>query len=95
MHSNFIVDGSTVTATGEIDMSSADGFQAALDAAIGGEGGGPVTITMVDVSFIDSTGLRMLLGARSSGRQIVIDQPSAAVARLLEITATDELFTIQ
>ena len=95
MDSNFTVDGSTLTATGEIDISCGAAFQSALDAAISAAGTEPVTIRMSGVSFIDSSGLRVLLGAQSSGRQIIIGQPSAAVSRLLEITATDALFTIQ
>ena len=47
--------------SGEIDMATADQVAAVLQPLI--EAGGPVTIDVSDVTFIDSTGLHLLVRA--------------------------------
>ncbi|MFC3741582.1 STAS domain-containing protein [Paractinoplanes deccanensis] len=54
-------DGATVlTATGEIDMSNASEFRAALDGALSADGHGPVVVDLTGVGYIDSAGLAVL-----------------------------------
>ena len=56
------------------------------------EGDGPLVIDVGDVYFIDSSGLRSLLGAsrraKTRGSSVVLRSVGAEVSRLLEITGT-------
>ena len=81
---------------GDIDVAGGP----ILDAAIRErESEGPVVIDLGDVYFIDSSGLRSLLGAsrraREGERTVVLRQVGSEVLRLLEITGTTEHFTIE
>jgi anti-sigma B factor antagonist len=76
---------------GEIDLASIDALEAAItateqDAAAGGD----VVLDMSGVTFLDSSGLRVLVTANdrlaSAGSRLVIRRPSASVLRVLEIT---------
>lgn len=72
---------------GELDMATADDLSQLLRAAAAD--GGPVLLDLSGISFMDSSGLRVLLEAaeliRGSG-SLVIVHPSAQVRRLLEIS---------
>jgi anti-anti-sigma factor len=74
------------TLSGEIDAHTAPRLAAAmteLPAAV-------VTVDMAGVSFMDSSGLRVLMDAttraRESGGDLVVASPSPTVARLVEIS---------
>lgn len=86
------VDGWIVV--GEIDASTAPTLEKAFDDLP--DGNGRVVLDLSDVSFIDSSGLRVLIAlarrADEEGRPVVLDRPSPAVARLLDITGLVELF---
>lgn len=57
-----------------------------------------VQLDLSGVTFVDSTGLRSLLAAsrraQIDGRRLGLVNPSQVVRRLLEITATAELFEV-
>jgi len=91
MDTEFNVDGRRIIATGDIDMDCVDQFQAALEKAAAADDRS-IVIEMSGVTFLDSTGLRHLLAARSDGRSVAIESPSSAVVRLLELTSTREFF---
>ena len=82
---------------GEIDVASAPEFHASVSDLIGRE---PeiVIVDLGEVSFIDSTGLGVLVGAQKQLRdaggdlRLVVTQPQ--ITRLLELTGLDEVFTI-
>ena len=81
---------------GDIDVAGGP----ILDAAIRErESDGPVVVDLGDVFFIDSSGLRSLLGAsrraNDSDRTFVLRRVGSEVLRLLEITGTTERFTIE
>ena len=82
-----------IVVSGEIDLSVAPLFQEALVAEA--TGNGAVRVDVAGVTFIDSTGLHALVNARAAVKQLVIQRPTKAVLRLLEITGTTELFTIE
>jgi anti-sigma B factor antagonist len=76
---------------GEIDLASIDALEAAItateqDAAADGD----VVLDMSGVTFLDSSGLRVLVTANDrlagAGSRLVIRRPSASVLRVLEIT---------
>ncbi|HSB85707.1 MAG TPA: STAS domain-containing protein [Ilumatobacteraceae bacterium] len=82
------------TLSGEIDAHTAPTLAAAmLDLP-----SGVVRIDMADVSFMDSSGLRVLMEAtaraRDGGGDLVVARPSAPVARLVEISGLGEQLRI-
>jgi anti-sigma B factor antagonist len=74
-----------IVAQGELDILGAPHLAAAMP----GEGTTPVTIDLAGVEFMDSTGLRSLLEARTAaeeaGRPFALARPSPAVRRVLEL----------
>lgn len=92
-----IADDGAIVVHGEIDMAAGP----LVDAAIIGREDleGPVVIDLGGVSFIDSSGLRSLLGAsrraHDRGSSVVLRSVGPEVARLLEITGTARLFDIE
>ena len=85
-----------VEVTGELDLSSGDELEALVAPML--TEGAEVGIVLRDVSFADSSGLGALLAlvqrAAEQGAEIVLIEPSPAVRRVLEITATTDLFRI-
>lgn len=57
---------------------------------------GPIEVDFADVTFIDSSGLRVLLGLADriagAGGTVVIRNASKSVRRLLEITKLESIF---
>jgi len=80
------LDGSGFEVAGELDLLSAPELEAALAEWDGTE---PLVLDMAGVSFIDSTGLRLLLQLclRSAVRPaVIIRNPSASVRHLLKMS---------
>lgn len=79
-----------VTVTGELDLSQAERLGERLDPLI--TPGAVVALDATGLTFMDSTGLRMLLRAtkraadRGAGFRLVA--PQAAVLRVLELSGT-------
>ena len=91
------IDGKTaVVVSGEVDAATSDTLRAAIFDVIEG-GQSSVVVDMSEVSFIDSSGLRVLIGgykaADAAGGSLKVGSPSGAVVRLLEITGQYERFT--
>ena len=89
-------DCTTLRVAGEIDLSSAPQLRdAALRALRQGEG--PLCLDLSGVTFLDSTGLHVLIATRRraqlEGRELVLADLSRPVERVLQITATAALFT--
>jgi anti-sigma B factor antagonist len=97
-------DTSTVIAVrGEVDVATAPILRRALaEADARGRRdlmGGPVVVDLSGVTFIDASGLSVLVGAarwaRGEGRMLVLRDPSPATMRVLEITRLLDGFRIQ
>ena len=75
---------------GDIDLASADSLQEAIEATETSGNGGDVVLDMSAVTFLDSSGLRVLVTANdrigARGDRLVIRSPSSSVSRVLEIT---------
>jgi anti-sigma B factor antagonist len=86
-----------VTASGELDMEVADRLRAGIAEAVATDAR-RLVIDLSDVTFVDSTILGVIVGARSrlgrnSGRiHLVIGNP--LVLRLFHLTGLDQVFTI-
>lgn len=85
-----------IRVAGELDASTAERLRAPLDAARAE--GLTTLVDLAGVTFIDSSGLRVLLGAARASDQHewpwFIVRPSAAVLRLLELSGTAGLLPL-
>ncbi|HJR91020.1 MAG TPA: STAS domain-containing protein [Acidimicrobiia bacterium] len=77
---------------GELDMATAEQLHDALSALAGSK----VIIDMVDVTFIDSVGLRTLLRARQDfgEESLHVVAPEGPVRRLLQLTQLEGSFSV-
>src|SRR5688572_23991976 len=82
---------------GEIDVFTAPSLAARIDEVVT-DSTTSLALDLDEVSFIDSTGLRVLIEAdrrmRDRGGALVLRRPSRAVSRLLELTALGEWLTV-
>lgn len=91
-------DSFIVTLTGEVDLHTAPSLEQALEGVIG-LGGTSIALDLVEVSFIDSTVIGVLLRyrerLRNLGGELVIVTEDRRVLRILEITGLDRVFSIE
>ncbi len=86
-----------VRARGEFDLAAVESAEREISAA---EQDGPSTIIfdLGAVTFVDSSGLRVLLGAaeraRTSGRRFLAARPTGQVDRLLEMTGCKTMLEV-
>jgi anti-sigma B factor antagonist len=89
-------DAILVRATGEIDMSTVDVLERELTTAR--EEGSSVLIDLSGVTFMDSTGLHLLLEAShrsaTSDWGFFVVRLSSAVQRLIEVSGTGDLIMV-
>ena len=75
---------------GELDIASALGLAGPLS-DIATDGDGHVVLDLSELSFMDSTGMSVLLNARRrltrQGRRLLVVCPSGPVMRLFELTS--------
>lgn len=91
------IEGDTISITGDLDAHTAPRLDEVLDPMLE-RGADPIVLHMGAVGFIDSSGLRCMIRARHSGeadRDVIIEEPSSATLRLLEITGMLDQFTIK
>lgn len=81
---------------GELDAYSAPALEQLLDAE---PDGADLRLDLSRVSFIDSTGIRVIVTVdnrlRDAGHRLVVVDPSPSVLRLLQLTALDQRFLIE
>jgi len=86
-----------VRAWGELDLSSAKEFEAKLRQAIRQSSFG-VILDLGAVTFIDSTGLRVLISAatlsHASRRELIVLRGSAQVLHLIETSGVEDLLPL-
>lgn len=86
-----------VAVAGDVDLAAADRLLAAVAPLIRPRA--EVAVDCAQVRFLDSAGLRALLElnrkAQEAGGTLVLEAPSAAVARLLELAGVADLFTVR
>lgn len=87
-----------VRVAGEVDMAAVPEIRAAL-ALLDAEQETPdVTVDLSAVSFMDSSGLNLLVGTlkelRARDGRLTLTNPQAGVLRLLELTGLTSLFDI-
>lgn len=83
----------SVVVRGEIDMQTAPKLEGAIDDVIA-NGARLVTLDLEAVDFLDSSGLRVILGASNKldelDGQLLLEGASSAVERVLELTGVIE-----
>ena len=85
----------TLTPHGDIDMATAEQFRRAADELIVHQDERDLVIDLSDVSFIDSSGLGVLLRMWHATRRMVIRTPSPQTCRLLEVSGTDAYLPVK
>ncbi len=87
-----------VEVKGELDVYSSPHLRSTLLDLIDGQGNLALVIDLMELQFIDSTGLGVLVTAlrrsRVHGGDVVLRHPSRATLRLLQVTGLDRVFTI-
>jgi len=87
-------DGATLTLAGELDLATADMVREKL-AEARGDGASRVVVDLRRLTFIDSTGIWLLLSAvkeDDDGRLSFIPSESVAVQRVFAVTGVADLF---
>ena len=88
----------TVVAWGELDVSTVPRLQSAIDSALESHGSRPVEVDLGGVTFIDSSGLGVLVAglkqAQELGGTLVVRGLQPAPRKVFEITGLLELFQI-
>jgi anti-anti-sigma factor len=89
----------TVVLCGELDLATADDFTRAMRLVSEQlQPSATCTVSIEDLAFMDSTGLRCVLACRAAssakGVTLRFDHPTAQVMRLLEVTDTAGLLGI-
>ena len=84
---------------GEVDASTSQTVAQALAVVPdGGRRSGRIVVETSGVSFIDSSGLRVLIElserATALGARVVLTSPSRSMSRLIELTGLDEMFDV-
>jgi anti-anti-sigma factor len=78
--------------SGEIDLSTVEAVESGVREAIDGNNG-VVALDLREVSFLDSSGLRLLLRLHKdlgdAGRRLVVVQGPRRVARVFELTGAE------
>jgi anti-sigma B factor antagonist len=85
-----------VSVGGEIDLSTAAAFEAAITAAVEGDLPGLV-IELTGVTFMASVGLRILVathGKVSKSTQVAVVANSPAASRPIQLTGLDEVISL-
>ena len=89
--------GPVLAVVGDVDLASAPSMRARLLTAIDISDGG-VTVDLAKVTFMDSTGLSVLIMAHKrlerDGRQLRLRSPSPEVIRVVNLTGLGTVFHI-
>ena len=88
----------TVEVGGDIDLAVAGDLRQRLDAVIEASSG-PVEVDLSMVTFLDSSGVVVLLGAAQRigerDRQLTLRSPSRSAQRVLEVSGVLDAFSMQ
>lgn len=84
-------DARVLVVSGELDPSTAPDLASRLSGLEG-----TVVLDLRGIRFVDSSGLRTLIGASAElGERLVLRAPSPVVTRLFDLTGIAEHFTIE
>jgi anti-sigma B factor antagonist len=82
---------------GELDISSAPALRQQLTELLTSDG--DVVVDLSGLTFMDSSGISVLIvahkRARNQGRKMTLRHPGGPVAKVLAISGTDQVFSIE
>lgn len=85
--------------SGDLDPATAPALEAALADAVADPAVSTVAVDLSELTFLDSSGLRVFVVARETmrarGAAFTLRSPSANVRRLLDVTGLGEVIEIQ
>ena len=88
----------TITARGELDLSVADQLRSAVSGEVA-KGVTTLTIDLTGLSFMDSTGLRVLLEALDAMEKVqgslVVRVAAGPVERIIRVTGLDSVLDVR
>ncbi len=79
--------------SGELDLTSTGQFAAAIDTALGSDPG-RLTLDASGVTFMDSSGIVLLISAAQRVQELRVRDPSPIVRRLIELTGLTKVLRI-
>ena len=89
----------TLILGGELDPATAPVLEGRLDELAADPAVTSVVLDLGGISFLDSSGLRVLVAAnerlRNQSSELVLRSPSANIRRVLEVTGLTELITVE
>jgi anti-sigma B factor antagonist len=89
--------GPEIAVSGDLDVSTADHLWDVLGGLV--DGGDTVVLDLTELEFMDSSGLSTIIRAvkasRKGGGDVIVRSPTRAVYRLLQISAVDQILTIE
>jgi len=92
MHVGVSTGNPVIAFSGEIDLATAESFVSALGPWV--EAGGPVTVDLSKVTFMDSTGIHAVIGAAEAlGDRgcIIIHGAHDGIQKVFELTMLDSV----
>lgn len=92
MHVGVRTGNPVIAFSGEIDLATVQGFVSALKAWV--EAGGPITLDLSQVTFMDSTGIHALIeaaGALGDRGCIIIHGAHGGIQKVFELTMLDSV----
>lgn len=79
--------------SGELDLTSAGQFSTAIDAALGGDPD-RLILDASGLTFMDSSGIVLLITAAQRVQEVQVRDPSPIVRRLIELTGLTKVLRI-
>jgi anti-anti-sigma factor len=85
----------TFTVSGDIDIASCGQLAEAVRADLPAVNGSAVVFDLTDVSFIDSSGLAVLIDTVNRGHQVTVRGASPVLQRVIEATGLTEVLEVE
>jgi len=86
--------GATIALRGELDALSAEDARAIFDEAAR-DRPSALVVDMSELSFMDSSGIALLIGAANQIERVTLRHPVPMVLRVIEITGLTDVFDIE
>ncbi|HYI62891.1 MAG TPA: STAS domain-containing protein [Acidimicrobiales bacterium] len=88
-------DPPVVRAFGAIDIDSCDVFAAAAEQLMGACGDRPVVFDLSEVTFMDSSGLAVLVKTNVAGHPVIVRNASTTVRRIIDVTGLSGVLVVE
>ncbi len=79
---------------GEVDLSNAASLQSEIDQILGSDSG-RVVLDLGSLTFIDSSGIAVLVRLHNRVGSVQVRNPTAVVRRIIKVTGLEEAFGLE